>query len=157
VAPTAVIIGNVEIAEGGSVWYGAVLRGDICPIRIGSGTNVQDGAILHGDEGQCVSIGTNVTIGHRAVIHGCKIEDNALVGIGAIVLDGALIGEGAIIGAGAVVSPGKSADARTLWMGVPAKKIRDLDESAFQSLREGADHYVILASRYLSESQTRKV
>lgn len=149
-APTAVIIGDVEIGEGASIWFGAVLRGDICPIRIGSGTNIQDGVIIHGDEGGLVSIADDVTIGHGAIVHGCTIGANALIGIGAIVLDNAIIGVGALIGAGAVVAPGTQVDPQSLWLGCPARKIRDLSSAAAAELRSGAQHYRDQAQLYRS-------
>lgn len=149
-APTAVIIGDVEIGEGASIWFGAVLRGDICPIRIGSGTNVQDGVIIHGDEGGAVSISDDVTIGHGAIVHGCTIGANALIGMGAIVLDNATIGAGALIGAGAVVAPGTQVDPQSLWLGCPARKIRDLSSAAAAELRSGAQHYRDQAQLYRS-------
>ena len=100
IAPTAVIIGDVTIGEGSSIWFGAVLRGDVCPIRIGNKSNVQDGVIVHGDPGGEVRIGNNVTIGHRAVVHGCHVDDGSLIGMGAIVLDGVHVGRESMVGAG---------------------------------------------------------
>ncbi|QRI62358.1 gamma carbonic anhydrase family protein [Shinella sp. PSBB067] len=150
VAENAVIVGDVEIAEGSSVWYGAVLRGDVCPIRIGKSSNIQDGVIIHGDEGRKTVVGDNVTVGHRAIVHGCRIEDGALIGMGAIILDGATIGASAIVGAGSLVAVGKQMPPRTLWVGSPARLIRDLDEHAVQSLLESALHYRRLAQAYVS-------
>jgi carbonic anhydrase/acetyltransferase-like protein (isoleucine patch superfamily) len=149
-APTAVIIGDVEIGEGASVWFGAVLRGDICPIRIGSGTNIQDGVVIHGDEGGLVTIADDVTVGHGAIVHGCAVGANALIGMGAIVLDNASVGEGALIGAGAVVAPGTQVDPQSLWLGCPARKVRDLSSAAAAEMRSGALHYRDQAQRYRS-------
>lgn len=150
VADNATIVGDVEIAEGSSVWYGAVLRGDVCPIRIGKGSNVQDGVIIHGDDGSKTLIGDNVTIGHRAVVHGCTIEEGALIGMGAIVLDGATVGASAIVGAGSLVTVGKQMPPRTLWVGSPVRLIRDLDDHAVQGVLESALHYRRLAQAYVS-------
>lgn len=149
-APTAVVIGDVEIGDGSSVWFGAVLRGDVCPISVGKGTNIQDGVIIHGDEGGLVSIADDVTIGHGAIVHGCTIEANALIGMGAIVLDGAIIGTGALIGAGAVVARGTRVEPASLWVGCPARKIRDLAPTMEAELRASAHHYSDEAARYRS-------
>jgi gamma-carbonic anhydrase len=150
VATNAMIIGDVEIADQASIWFGAVLRGDDCPIRIGKGSNIQDGSIIHGDEGRHAIIGDGVTIGHGAVIHGCTIRDGALVGIGAIVLDGAIVGEEALIGAGALVTPGRIIEPRTLWLGSPARKARELSPDDIDGLRHSAEHYQARARLYLS-------
>jgi gamma-carbonic anhydrase len=150
VATNAMIIGDVEIADQASIWFGAVLRGDDCPIRIGKGSNIQDGSIIHGDEDRHAIIGDGVTIGHGAIIHGCTIRDGALVGIGAIVLDGAIVGEEALIGAGALVTPGKIIEPRTLWLGSPARKARDLSPDDIDGLRHSAEHYQARARLYLS-------
>jgi len=129
-APGSVVIGNVEIGEDSSVWYGCVLRGDVEAIRIGARSNVQDGSVLHVTHGRfaCV-VGDEVTIGHRAVVHGCTVGDGALVGIGAIVLDGAKIGAGALIGAGSVVTPGSEIGAGMIAMGTPAREVRALSDA----------------------------
>lgn len=150
VADNVTIVGDVEIAEGSSVWYGAVLRGDVCPIRIGKGSNVQDGVIIHGDEGSKTIIGDNVTIGHRAIVHGCTIDDGALIGMGAIILDGTKVGVSAIVGAGSLVATRKVILPRTLWLGSPARYIRDLDDDTAHTLLESALHYRQLAQTYLT-------
>ena len=124
IAPNATIIGDVTIGAGASVWFGCVLRGDEEPIVVGAGTNIQDLTLVHTSGGISPTIiGAQVTIGHNAIIHGCTIEDGALVGMGAIVLDQAVIGREAVIAAGAVVSPGKSIKPAELWAGVPARLI----------------------------------
>jgi carbonic anhydrase/acetyltransferase-like protein (isoleucine patch superfamily) len=132
------VIGDVEIGADSSLWYGVVARGDVHSIRIGARTNIQDNSVLHVTQGRhaCI-LGDEITVGHRAVVHGCTIGDGALVGIGAIVLDGARVGEGALVGAGALVSPGSQIPDRTLVVGIPARVVRSLsdDESAQQRER----------------------
>lgn len=143
VADNATVIGNVQIHREASIWYGAVLRGDVERIEIGEYTNIQDGAVLHGDPGQPTVLEDYVTIGHRAVIHSAHIETGALIGIGAIIINGVRIGAGSIIGAGAVVS--KSVPSRSLWVGVPAKPLRDVSEAEAANLLDHARHYQKLA------------
>ncbi|MCW6053991.1 gamma carbonic anhydrase family protein [Lyngbya sp. CCAP 1446/10] len=143
VAVSAVVIGRVEVAAGASIWYGAVVRGDVERIAIGKSTNIQDGAILHGDPGKPTILEDFVTVGHRAVIHSAYIERGCLIGIGAIVLDGVRVGTGSIVGAGAVVT--KDVPPRTLVAGVPAKRLRDLSEEESEELVEHAKRYEKLA------------
>jgi carbonic anhydrase/acetyltransferase-like protein (isoleucine patch superfamily) len=143
VAPNATVIGHVEVAAGVSVWYGAILRGDIERIVIGECTNIQDGAILHGDPGAPTLLESFVTVGHRAVIHGACIGRGSLIGIGAIVLDQVRVGAGSIIGAGAVVT--KSVPERSLVMGVPGKVVRSLSDTEVADLIDHARKYEKLA------------
>ncbi|MCU0547763.1 MAG: gamma carbonic anhydrase family protein [Leptolyngbya sp. Prado105] len=143
VAPNSTVIGNVEIATGVSIWYNAVVRADVERIVLGSHTNIQDGAILHGDPGQPTVLEEFVTIGHQAVIHSAQIERGCLIGIGAIVLDGVRVGAGSIIGAGSVVT--KDVPPRSLVVGVPGKPIRELLETEVEHLIEHAQHYEKLA------------
>ncbi len=143
IASTASVIGQVAIATGASIWYSAVVRGDVEKIEIGAYSNVQDGAVLHGDPGQITFLGEYVTVGHRAVIHGAHIEKGCLIGIGAIILNGVRVGSGSIIGAGSVVT--KDVEARSLIMGVPGKKIRDVSEEEAQELIDHAQRYAKLA------------
>ena len=143
IAPNATTIGMITIGKGVSIWYGAVLRGDVSPIEIGDRSNIQDGAILHGDPGQPTHIESDVTIGHRAVIHGAYIESGCLIGIGAIVLSGVRIGRGSIVGAGAVVT--KDVPARSLCVGIPGKVLRTLSEEEAADLLIHAHHYEKLA------------
>ncbi len=143
VAPSAVVIGDVELAAGASLWPTAVARGDVCAIRVGEGSNVQDGAVLHGDPGQPVTIGTDVTIGHRAVIHGATLGDGCLIGIGAIVLNGVTVGAGALVAAGSVVT--RDVPAGAVVMGAPAVVKRQLDATAIEAQRQHARRYRQLA------------
>lgn len=143
VAPNAVIIGWVKIAAGVNIWYGAVVRGDVEQIEIGECTNIQDGAILHGDPGKPTILEDHVTVGHRAVVHSAYIERGSLIGIGAIVLDGVRVGSGSIIGAGAVVT--KDVPPRSLVVGVPAKRLREVSDAEAAELIEHAQRYEKLA------------
>jgi carbonic anhydrase/acetyltransferase-like protein (isoleucine patch superfamily) len=153
VAASAVLIGDVELAAGASLWPTAVARGDLCPIRIGPGSNVQDGAVLHGDPGQPVTIGADVTIGHRAVIHGATLGDGCLIGIGAIVLNGVTVGEGALVAAGSVVT--RDVPPATLVMGAPAQPKRELAAEAMAAQREHARRYQQLAMAHAAHSRQR--
>ncbi|WP_094555576.1 gamma carbonic anhydrase family protein [Synechococcus sp. 1G10] len=146
VAPSAVVIGDVAISAGASIWPLAVARGDLCSIQIGVNSNVQDGAVLHGDPGQPVLIGAGVTIGHRAVVHGATLEDGCLIGIGAIVLNGVRVGEGALVAAGAVVT--RDVPARTLVAGIPAKEKRTLSEGEAAEQLQHALRYSELAAAH---------
>lgn len=143
VAPNATVIGDVSVGAGASIWYSAVVRGDVEKIKIGNFSNIQDGAVLHGDPGKITILEDYVTVGHRAVIHSAHIETGCLIGIGAIVLDGVRVGAGSIIGAGCVVT--KNVQPRSLMVGIPAKKARDLLESEVEELIEHARRYQKLA------------
>ncbi|RSL34030.1 gamma carbonic anhydrase family protein [Salibacterium salarium] len=151
IAPGSQLIGNIELKKDSSVWFNAILRGDNEEIAVSECSNVQDGAVVHVDPGFPVYIGKNVTVGHNAIIHGCTIEDNALIGMGATVLNGATIGEGALVAAGALVSEGKVVKPGTLVAGVPAKEIRKLSENNLKRSKDGANHYVENARLYKSE------
>ena len=150
ISPTAVVIGDVTMEEGSSLWPTAVARGDLAPIRIGARSNVQDGAVLHGDPDQPVLIGADVTVGHRAVIHGASLLDGCLVGIGAIVLNGVTVGEGALVAAGAVVT--KDVPARSLVMGAPAQLKRELSSEAVEAQRSHAHSYAYLSQQHARAS-----
>jgi carbonic anhydrase/acetyltransferase-like protein (isoleucine patch superfamily) len=143
IAETATVMGHVVLHEGASVWYGAVLRGDVERIEVGASSNVQDGAILHGDPGNPTILHDYVTVGHRAVVHSAEIGRGTLIGIGAIVLDGVTVGEGCIIGAGAVVT--KDVPGRSLVIGVPGKVIRTLTDVEADELIQHAKKYETLA------------
>ena len=148
IAPDAQVVGHVILAEDVGIWFGAAIRGDNEPIRIGARSNIQEGAVLHSDMGFPLTIGADVTIGHRAILHGCTIGDGALIGMGATVMNGARIGAGSIIGAGALVTEGKEIPEGSLVMGAPAKVIRALDAETRQRLLGSAAHYVENALRF---------
>lgn len=148
VAPSADLIGDVRLAAGVSVWFGAVIRADNTPIIIGEDSNVQDGAIGHSDPGVPLTIGARVTVGHQAILHGCTISDDCLIGMGAKVLNGAVIEPECLIGAGALVIEGKTFPSGSLIVGVPARAIRELTAAERQSLRLSAAHYAEKAAHY---------
>lgn len=148
IAPDAHVIGRVRLAEDVSVWFGAVLRGDNEPIEIGAGTNIQEGSMLHVDPGYPMVIGPGCTIGHHAIVHGCTVGPNSLIGMGARVLNGARIGANSLVGAGALVTEGKEFPENSLIVGSPAKVVRTLDDRAVEGLREGARRYVQNHRRY---------
>ena len=157
VDPAANVIGDVELADDVSVWPGCVVRGDVNFIRIGARTNIQDGTVIHVSHdgpharlgGFATVIGEDVTIGHKAIVHACRIGDAALIGMGAIVLDGAVVEPHGFVGAGAVVPPGKTVGRGELWLGNPARKVRVLSEADIEGLYYSAQHYVRLKNRYL--------
>ena len=152
VDPSAQIIGDVTLGERSSVWMNAVLRGDVHSIRVGSNSNIQDCAVLHGQRNLYpVIVGDWVTIGHNATVHGCVVEDAVLIGIGARVLNNCRIGEGSLIAAGAVVPEGTQVPPRTLWAGVPAKHRRQLSEADHAKILEYAQNYLDYVEIYLKE------
>jgi carbonic anhydrase/acetyltransferase-like protein (isoleucine patch superfamily) len=148
IAPTAAVIGDVEVMDGASVWYGAVIRGDLDSIRIGRDTNIQDNCTIHVDAGQPAVIGDSVVVGHNAVIHGCTIEDHCLVGINAVILNGARIRSGSIVAAGAVVLEGRNVGPHELAAGIPAKVRRQLPETIREEIRHDAEIYLQLSRAY---------
>ncbi|MGF6176920.1 gamma carbonic anhydrase family protein [Ensifer sp. 4252] len=148
VAPDANIIGQVEIGEDVGIWFGATLRGDNEPIRLGARTNIQENTVIHVDPGFPVTIGEGCTIGHGAIIHGCTIGDNSLIGMGATVLNGAKIGRNCLVGANALVTEGKEFPDNSLIVGAPAKAIRTLDDAAVEGLKRSSSHYVKNWQRY---------
>ncbi|EMY32381.1 transferase [Arthrobacter crystallopoietes BAB-32] len=145
VAPTAVLSGDVELAAEASAFYGVSVRGDTAPIRVGRGSNLQDNVVLHADEGFPCTVGAGVSVGHTAVVHGCTIEDNCLIGMSATVMNGAVVGEGSLVAAGALVLEGTQIPPRSLVAGVPAKVRRELSDEEYQSVLNNASHYVELA------------
>jgi carbonic anhydrase/acetyltransferase-like protein (isoleucine patch superfamily) len=151
-AETCSVIGEVEIGEETSIWYGTVIRGDVMPIRIGARTSVQDNTVVHVTAGRYgTTIGSDCTIGHGAIIHACTVEDFCLIGMGSVILDGARIGRGSLVGAGALVTPGTDIPPDSLVIGSPAKVKRQINEREREQIVYGAAHYVELTRRYLAE------
>ncbi|MDO5832777.1 gamma carbonic anhydrase family protein [Methanobrevibacter sp.] len=148
ICPGAQVFGDVELGENVSVWHGAVIRGDTDSITIGDNSNVQDNCVVHCTRGFPVVIGENVSIGHGAVVHGCKLDDNVLIGMNATVLNGAHISKNCIVGAGAVVSEGKEFPEGSLILGVPAKAVKQLSPEQVQLIQNNADNYVKLSKQY---------
>lgn len=154
VAPNATLIGKIVLKPGASIWFNAVLRGDNDPIVIGENSNVQDGSVLHTDEGTPLTLGRGVTVGHMAMLHGCTVGDNSLIGIGAIVLGNARIGRNCLIGAGALIPEGKEIPDNSLVVGAPGRVVRMLDDAQAARLAESAQHYVDNWRRYAREMKS---
>jgi carbonic anhydrase/acetyltransferase-like protein (isoleucine patch superfamily) len=148
IAPGAHVIGKIRLGAGVGIWFGAVLRGDNELIDIGGGTNIQEGVMIHTDMGFPATIGANCTIGHHAIIHGCSIGENTLLGMGATILNGARIGRNCLVGANALVTEGKEFPDNSLIVGAPAKVIRSLDDKAAEALRKSAEHYAANWKRF---------
>ena len=148
VADNATVIGRVTLAVDSSIWFNAVLRGDQEEIAIGEGSNVQEGCVMHTDPGFPLTVGAGCTIGHQAMLHGCTIGDDALVGIGAIVMNGASIGAGSLVAAGSLVTPGKVLPERSLIVGSPAKVLRELTDEEVAKNAEGVEHYLDFARMF---------
>jgi len=155
---TAVIIGDVQIGSDCSIWPLTVVRGDVNSIRIGNNTNIQDGSVLHvthdgpydyNQGGYTLMIGSNVTVGHNVILHGCDISNNCLIGMGSTIMDGVIIKSNTIIGAGSLVSPGKELDEGCLYVGRPVKKVRQLNAKEIESIQYSANHYLKLKNTYL--------
>jgi len=142
VAPTAVVLGEVTLGADSSIWYTTVLRGDMAPIWIGARSNIQDGTIVHVDEGFPCRIGERVGVGHRAILHGCTVEDDCLVGMGSVLLNGCRIGAGSVVAAGAVVPEGMEVPPGSLVMGVPGRIVRKVDQALAERIAETWSHYV---------------
>ena len=151
VAPTATLVGQVRIGGRASIWYGAVLRGDRAAITVGEGSNVQDGCVLHADPGFPCTLGNRVTVGHRAVVHGCSIDDDVLVGMGAVVLNGARVGSGSLLAAGTIVLEGAEIPPGSLVAGVPGKVRRELTDDERERIGQNAANYLDLSRRYLAD------
>jgi gamma-carbonic anhydrase len=152
ILPHVVIAGDVEIGSESSVWFHATIRGDVGAVRIGARTNIQDACVLHESTGRTpLVIGDEVTVGHGAILHGCRLSNRCLIGMGATVLDGAVVGENAMVGAGALVPEGMEIPAGHLAVGVPAKVRRPLTEAEILSLKESAEHYVEYAKEYAKD------
>ena len=148
VAPGAYVIGKVRVGEGSSIWYGAVLRGDLDEIRVGARTSIQDNAVIHMDEGYPVTVGDDCVVGHAAVVHGCEIGDRCLVGMNATILTGARIGEGSIVAAGAMVPEGREFPSKSLVVGVPAKRVAEVRDEQAKDIARGARSYVERAAAH---------
>ena len=148
VAANATVIGYVRLLPESSIWFNCVLRGDNEPIEIGAGSNVQDGSVLHTDPGFPLTIGTGVTVGHKAMLHGCTIGDNSLIGIGSTILNGARIGRNCLVGAHSLVTEGKSFEDGHLILGAPARAVRKLTDEEIAGMTESARHYVANAARF---------
>ncbi len=148
VADSAQVMGNVELADDASVWFGVVIRGDTETIRIGRGSNIQDLSVLHADVGMPLTVGEDVTVGHRVMLHGCTIGDGSLIGIGAVVLNGAKIGKGCLVGANSLVTEGKEFPDGSMILGSPAKVVRQLTAERVEGLRLSAQGYVDNARRF---------
>lgn len=156
-AANATVVGEVSIDTAASVWYGAVLRGDECPIQVSAGSNIQDLAMVHGDQGFPVVIGRNVTVGHGAILHGCTVEDGCLIGMGAILLNGCVIGAGSLVAAGALVTQDTVIPPNSLVMGSPAKAVRPLRPDEQASLPHSAQLYQELAAAQLPPAASQEV
>jgi carbonic anhydrase/acetyltransferase-like protein (isoleucine patch superfamily) len=148
VADSAQVMGDVELAEDASIWFGVVIRGDTETIRIGRGSNIQDLSVLHADHGMPLTVGEDVTVGHQVMLHGCTVGDGSLIGIGAVVLNGAKIGKGCLVGAGSLVTEGKEFPDGSMILGSPAKVVRQLTPEQLEGLRQSAKHYVDNAQRF---------
>lgn len=150
IAPNAIVLGDVIMESGASVWFGAVVRGDTDTLRIGQNSNVQDLSVLHADAGVPLTIGRNVTVGHKVMLHGCTIGDNSLIGINAVILNGAIIGKNCLIGANALIPEGKVIPDGSLVMGQPGKVVRELEAGQIAALSASAAHYVQNWKRYVA-------
>jgi carbonic anhydrase/acetyltransferase-like protein (isoleucine patch superfamily) len=148
IAPGATVLGRVTLGRNVSVWFGAVLRGDVEDIVIGDDTNIQDGTVIHADPGKPTILGKGITVGHQAMLHGCQIGDYSLVGIGATILNGAKIGKNCLIGAHALVTEGKEIPDNSMVLGSPGKVVKTLDEGMRDIFKASADHYVANAKRF---------
>jgi len=151
VADNAVVLGNVLLKQGASVWFNAVLRGDNDLITVGEGSNIQDGSVLHTDPGYPLNIGAHVTIGHKVMLHGCDVGEGSLIGINAVVLNGAKIGKNCIIGANALITEGKEIPDNSMVMGSPGKVVKTLTDEQAAGIRMGAAHYIVNARRFREE------
>jgi gamma-carbonic anhydrase len=156
IAPGAKVIGDVEIGADSSIWFGCVVRGDVNVVRIGERTNIQDGTVVHvAKEGQGTFIGSDITIGHMALLHACTLEDGCLVGMRATIMDGCLVERGSMVAAGALITPGKRVKSGELWAGTPAKPIRRLTDKDRVALAKLSPRYVSLAGDYLAADPPR--
>ena len=148
VADSAQVMGDVALADDANIWFGVVIRGDMAPISVGRGSNIQDQSVLHTDADVPLTVGEGVTVGHQVMLHGCTIGDHSLIGIGAIVLNGAKIGKGCLVGAGSLVTEGKEFPDGSMILGSPARVVRQLTPEQLEGLRKSAQHYVANAQRF---------
>ena len=148
IAPNATVIGDVRLGKNASIWWGATLRGDNDPITIGDNSNIQDGSVLHTDEGVPMNIGRDVTVGHLVMLHGCTVGDGSLIGIGSVILNRAMIGKGCIVGANTLIPEGKVFPDKVLIVGSPGKVVRELSDEDVAKLKKSAEHYVDNARCY---------
>jgi carbonic anhydrase/acetyltransferase-like protein (isoleucine patch superfamily) len=153
---TALVIGDVKLGKDCSVWPMTVIRGDVNKIRLGSGTNIQDGSILHVThphesipDGYALTVGNNVTVGHNVVLHGCSVADNCLIGMSSTIMDGAIVHPYVIIGAGSIVTPGKNLEGGYLWLGSPVRKVRELTAAERKWIAYSANHYIELKNKHM--------
>ncbi len=151
IAPTAAVIGRVKLERNASIWWGSTLRGDSDLITVGENSNIQDGSVLHADPGVPLTIGKNVTVGHKVMLHGCTVGDGALIGINSVILNRAKIGAGSLVGAGALITEGKEFPEGVLIIGAPARVARELKTQEQDGLKRAAEHYVLNWQRYLRE------
>ena len=156
IAPTAIVTGDVVLKNDVNIWYGAVLRGDIETISIDEGTNIQDNSVLHTDKDCKLIIGKRITVGHSVILHGCSIEDDSLIGMGATILNGAHIGKNSIIGANSLITEGKKIPERSLVMGSPGKVIREVTDEEIKAIHENAQRYIQNSKRYEAEAIEQK-
>jgi carbonic anhydrase/acetyltransferase-like protein (isoleucine patch superfamily) len=155
ICPGATLVGDVRLGDDVSIWFGAVLRGDLAPVTVGRGSNVQDNSVLHvGDHSPCV-VGQDTVVGHRAMLHGCRVEDGCLIGMQATLLDDVVVGEGSLVGAAALLTPGTKIPPRSLVLGAPARVVRTLDDEAFAYHKALAAKYVRLKENYRRDALSR--
>lgn len=155
IAENATIVGDVTLGKEATIWYNSVIRADYAPVFVGNRTNIQDGTVIHVDYDTPCKLGNNITVGHQCLLHGCKIEDGTLIGMGSIVMNNALVGENSMIGAGSLVTQGTVIPPNSLALGRPAKVIRELTSEEIESNKENVDHYCQLGQDYLNGKYTK--
>ena len=156
IAPGAMVVGDVTLGRESSVWYNAVVRGDLAPVRIGAQTNIQDLSVLHVDEGVPCTVGSRVGVGHRAILHGCTVEDDCLIGMGAILLNGVRVGTGSVVGAGALLTEGLEVPPYSVVLGFPARVVREVDDVLRERIEITWRHYIDQAHDHRTGRVTRR-